>query len=319
MAAPRTFFINLLLRAVMKRKLSACRTPLDVRGVFESAPTIAPKGVRFTAAMVGGISGEWVEAEKRGAAEGTLLYLHGGGYVAMSPRTHRAITAGFALRGLRVFAADYRLAPEHKYPAAVDDATAAWRGLREQVDGPVYLAGDSAGGGLSLALMLNLRDLGDQGPAGACLFSPWTDLAATGASLKTNRDRDPFLPADGMHVLTAAYASEADLRAPLISPLYGDFTGLPPMLIFVGDTEILLDDSRRVAERIRAARGFVDLRIYHAMSHVWPALNAILPEGRLALDEAAAFLAAAGGISGQRRATSSARALDTRRAVVADK
>ncbi len=173
--------------------------------------------------------------------------------------------------------------------------TAAWRALRAQVEGPIYVAGDSAGGGLALALMLNLRDHKEHGPDAACLFSPWTDLAATGASVKTNRDRDPVLAFDNVQMIAAAYAGEAGLRTPLISPLYGDLAGLPPMLVFVGDTEILLDDAKRVVERARSAGVFVELRIFPDMPHVWPGLNVILPEGRQALDEAAAFLLAAGG------------------------
>jgi acetyl esterase/lipase len=293
MAALRTFFINLLLRNLVKRRLSACRSPLEARKVFDSASSNTPKGVRLTQATLGGVSGEWAEPENRAAAA-TLLYLHGGGYIGMSPRTHRAITCGFALRGFRVFAADYRLAPEHKFPAAVDDAAAAWRALRAQVEGPIFVAGDSAGGGLCVALMLNARDYREPAPAAACLFSPWTDLAGTGASLKTNRRRDPMLVADGMQAVAAAYIGAADPRTPLISPIYGDLAGLPPLVIFVGDGEILLDDARRLAERARAAGVAVDLRVYPDMPHAWPFLNAILPEGRRALDEAAAFLFAAG-------------------------
>jgi acetyl esterase/lipase len=231
MATLRTYFINLLLRNVIKRRLSRCQTPIDVRKVFESAASIVPKGVRFRQAIVGGVSGEWAETEKR-ARTGTLLYLHGGGYVSMSSRNYRPITGAFALRGLHVFAADYRLAPEHAFPAALDDATAAWRALRAKVKGPIYVAGDSAGGGLSLALLLNLRDHTEQGPAAACLFSPWTDLAGTGASLKSNSDRDPLLASNITQMVAAAYAGGADLRTPLVSPLYGDMAGLPPYVGF---------------------------------------------------------------------------------------
>jgi acetyl esterase/lipase len=245
--------------------------------------------MRLTPATLGGVVGEWVEPEN-GGVEATLLYLHGGGYIGMSPRTHRALTGGFALRGFRVFAADYRLAPEHRFPAALDDATAAWRALRAQVVGPIFVAGDSAGGGLCAALLLNMRDHREKGPDAACLFSPWTDLAGTGASLKTNRHRDPMVVADGMQAVAAAYVGAADPRTPLISPIYGDLAGLPPLLIFVGDSEILLDDARRLAERARAAGVAVELRVYPDMPHVWPFLSAILPEGRQALDEAAAFL-----------------------------
>ena len=172
----------------MKHRLSACP---DAVGCTQESPTpaplIVPKGARFTKATVGGIPGEWVEVERR--SQGTLVYLHGGGYVCMSSRSHRAISAGFALRGLRVFAADYRLAPEHKFPAAVDDAMTVWRALRAEVDGPIFVAGNSAGGGLSLALMLNLRAHGERLPDAACLFSPWTDLTCTSDSMREQRSR----------------------------------------------------------------------------------------------------------------------------------
>ena len=291
MASLGSYFINLYFRTVMKRRVAACRTPWEVRKVSESAPLIVPKGARFTKATVGGIPGEWVEAERR--AQGTLVYLHGGGYVCMSSRTHRAISAAFALRGFRVFAADYRLAPEHKFPAAVDDAMAVWRALRAEVSGPIFVAGDSGGGGLSLALILNLRAHGKRLPDAACLFSPWTDLACTGDSMRGNRDRDPLLNIDGLRMQASAYAGGVDLQTPLISPLYADLAGLPPTIAFVGDTEILLDDSTRVAERAQAADVHFELRTYRQMPHAWPFLNVILPEGRKALDEAAAFLLAA--------------------------
>jgi len=287
----RTYLINLAIRKFVKPRLSACRTPLDVRKAF-SGELPAPRGVRFSAATLGGVSGEWAESKKSAAGFGALLYLHGGGYAAMSARTHRAITGGFARRGFRVFAPDYRLSPEHQFPAAVDDVTEVWRALRAQVDGPIFVAGDSAGGGLSVALSMNLRDQRERGPTAACLFSPWTDLAVTGASLTTNRDRDPMQVAGAFRMLAAAYLGEADPRAPLASPIYGDFVGLPPLLIFVGDTEILLDDSRRLAERARLAGVAADLRLYPDMPHAWPLLNMIMPEGGQALDEATAFLQA---------------------------
>jgi acetyl esterase/lipase len=159
----------------------------------------------------------------------------------------------------------------------------------------MFLAGDSAGGGLALALMLNLRDLGAPGPTAACLFSPWTDLVGTGASIAANRNRDPLLTMDGIEDLVAVYAGGVDPRTPLISPLFGDFAGLAPMIVFVGDTELLLDDSRQLADRAARAGVPVDLRVYPDMPHVWPTMNVFLREGRRALDEAAAFLKGAEG------------------------
>jgi monoterpene epsilon-lactone hydrolase len=235
----RTTLVNLVIRGLIKPRLAACRTPLDVRKAFAATPALAPRGVRFTQSALGGVAGEWA-ATKRGAVDfGAMLYLHGGGYVAMSARTHRAITGGFARRGFRVFAPDYRLAPEHQFPAALDDAAAAWRAMRAEVEGPIFVAGDSAGGGLAAALLLRLRDLGEAGPTAACFFSPWADLAVTGESLTINRDRDPMQVASAFRMLAAVYLGAADPRLPLASPIYGDFAGLPPLLAFVGDGEIL--------------------------------------------------------------------------------
>jgi acetyl esterase/lipase len=291
MASLRARLINALLRLREKPRLAACATPLDARKVFEAARGYpGPRGARFTPDALAGVPGEWAEAKGKGQFRATLFYLHGGGYIGMSSTTHRSMTGAFARRGFRVFAADYRLAPEHPFPAAVEDATAAWRALRARVDGPVHVAGDSAGGGLALALMMALRDQGERGPDAACLFSPWTDLAATGESVRTNAERDPLIIAGGLTTIAAAYLAGVDPRTPLASPLYGNFASLPPLLFFVGDTEILLDDSQRAAERASAAGVRVKLRVAPDMPHVWPFMNRLIPEARRAMDEAAAFL-----------------------------
>lgn len=289
MTSLRARFINFALRHSVKRGLAKSKTPQDVRRVFNSTRAFPPKGVTFTTGSLGGVPGEWVEASDV-PATGTLLYLHGGGYVGMSPRTHRAITGGFARRGLWVFAADYRLAPEHVFPAALDDATAAWTALRASVTGPCYVAGDSAGGGLTLALLLNLRDKGLPLPDAAIVFSPWTDLAITGASITGNARRDPLLVSDGIETIATAYLGGADPRNPLASPLYGDYAGLPPILFSVGDTEILLDDCLRAEERAKAAGVATKLSVERDMPHVFVFANRWTPEARHAMDEAAAFL-----------------------------
>lgn len=296
MTSLRARFINFALRHSVKRGLAKSKTPQDVRRVFNSARAFPPRGVRFTPATLGGVPGEWVEADKV-PATGALLYLHGGGYVGMSPRTHRAITGAFARRGLRVFAADYRLAPENVFPAALDDATAAWTALRAAAQGPCYVAGDSAGGGLTLALLLNLRDRGLPLPDAAIAFSPWTDLAITGATMKTNAERDPLLVSEGIETIVDAYLGAADPRNPLASPLYGDYSGLPPILFSVGDTEILLDDSLRAAERAKAAGVATKICVERDMPHVFVFANRWTPEARRAMDEATAFLHQAGDAS----------------------
>jgi acetyl esterase/lipase len=293
MPSIRAHILTFLTRHTVKRQLAACKTPQDVRRVFNGARTFAPRGVTHTPATLGGVPGEWVEP-KQGSPRATLLYLHGGGYVGMSPTTHRSITGAFAKRGFRVFAADYRLAPEHPFPAALDDATAAWTALRASVEGPIYVAGDSAGGGLTLALLLNLKEKGARGPDGACLFSPWTDLAITGASMKTNALRDALLVSDGIETIAGAYLGDADPQNPLASPLYGDYSGLPPLVFYVGESEILRDDSLRAAEKARAAGVRTETHVFDGVPHVWQFMARIMPEARRSMDEAAAFLLAAG-------------------------
>lgn len=273
---------------VKRRNKNARMDPLAVRAMFDRAPPVVLPGTVMTPAILGGIPGEWVRPAGEAPAA-MLFYLHGGGYIACSPRTHRRITSGFALRGLSVFAPAYRLAPEHPFPAALDDAVAAYRGLL--ADGTpadrVVLGGDSAGGGLALALLLRLRDAGHPLPAGAALFSPWTDLTGASATLTSNARRDALFPGHGMDRLTTPYLAGADPADPLVSPLHGDLRGLPPLLLHVGSHEVLLDDSRRLAERAQAAGTAVTLRIWPVVPHVWQMFR--LPEAAASLDEAAAF------------------------------
>ena len=289
MASIRAHLIDAVLRVMTKRRLKKTVTPLEARAVFDKVSTRPAKGVRYAAATVGGVPGEWVSAEE-GQPFATLLYLHGGAYIGMSARTHQSLTGALAQRGLRVFAANYRLAPENVFPAALDDAFAAFSALRAETSGPIFIAGDSAGGGLSLALLLRLRDARLPSAAAAVLFSPWTDLAATGESVVFNRDRDPLLIADGMPEIAKAYFGATDPRTPYVSPVYGDMAGLPPLKLFVGEREILLDDSRRVAAKAKAAGGSADIEIWPVVPHVWQIMPSILPEARVSLDRAADFL-----------------------------
>jgi acetyl esterase/lipase len=288
MASWQSYVADPVLRIMVKRKLEQAQNADDARRAFAHRPP-APRGATFTAGSLGGVPGEWVGAG--GVEAGTLLYLHGGGYFACSPFTHRSVTAAYATRGLKVFAPDYRLAPEHPFPAAVDDALAVYRALLDGgiAPGTLAIGGDSAGGGLARATLLGAKAEGLPMPACALLFSPWTDLAGTGASLQTNQKRDAMLVSGKLREGARFYLNGADPMNPLASPLYGDFSGLPPLLIQVGDTEILLDDSTRLAAAARAAGVPVDLKIWPNMPHVWQVSQFFLPEARTALDEAAAF------------------------------
>jgi acetyl esterase/lipase len=237
------------------------------------------------------LRGEWLSPET--PSDITILYLHGGGYYFCSPATHRNLVFAFARRsGARIFSLDYRLAPEHPFPAAFDDALAAYRKLIADGVAPqsLVIAGDSAGGGLALAALLALRDAGDPLPAGAVLFSPWTDLAATGASVTTNNGRDPMFYGRAIAPAGKLYTGNADVRNPYVSPLYGRFDGLPPLLIQAGDTEVLFDDSTRVAENARAAGVSVQFEILPNMPHALQMLAPFVPEANQALEHAAQFV-----------------------------
>ncbi len=288
MASLQAHFLDLVIRVQFKRRMKGSTDLAQVRRTLEGGSLPIPKDVTFTPATVGGVKGEWVRA---GATDATLLYLHGGGYFACSPRTHRPITAAYARRGFAVFVPDYRLAPEHPFPAAIEDADAAWRGLLDagHQAGALAVSGDSAGGGLALALMLTLRDRGDALPCAAALFSPWTDLAGTGASVVDNASRDAMFWAPGLVKAGAFYLGAQPADTKLASPLYADLSGLPPLLVHVGEREILRDDSIRLADRARKAGVDVDLRVWNVVPHVWQ-LAQFVPEARHSLDLAAAFL-----------------------------
>jgi len=222
-----------------------------------------------------------------------ILFLHGGGYVTGSPAMYRHVCwrfAGAARAG--VIAIAYRLAPEHPYPAAIDDAFAAWKALLEEGADPnvCSIMGDSAGGGLALALALRIRDAKMPLPAALVAISPWTDLAATGASAQPP-NRDPMLHADHLGEYARAYLAGADPRQPYASPLYGNQRDLPPTLLQVGSDEILRDDSIRMAERMREAGCQVTLEIWPRMPHVWHAFAPVLPEATRAIVRVGAFIA----------------------------
>jgi len=274
----------------IKRRLRGVRDYRLARAILRPDRYNVPASIRVTPASLGGVPGEWVEGPKAG--ELVLLYLHGGGYFGCSAETHRPITVGFALQGFRVYAPDYRLAPENRFPAAVDDAVAVYRALLNAGHSPghIVISGESAGGGLTLSLMLALRAPGIPLPACAAVFSPWTDLAATGDSIRTNSNRCSMFIGTDIGPSARYYLGDTDPRNPLASPLYADLTGLPPLLIHVGADEVLRDDSTRLAERARAAGVTVELKIWPVVPHAWQLAAHMIPEGRASLREAGDFL-----------------------------
>lgn len=252
--------------------------------------------VELRAAVQGWPGGEVVSWPGHAPDAPVLLYLHGGGFIACSPETHRSLVSSMVRRlGARAFVPRYRLAPEHPYPAALNDAKAAYRYLLdvERIDpARLVIAGDSAGGGLALALALAIRD--EQWPNPACVvtFSPWTDLAATGGSLDENSDRCAMFAGETIRRAARFYVGNADPTSPLVSPLYGDFRGLPPILVHASEDEVLRDDSIRVAEVARAAGLEVELELWPHVPHVWQFFAAVLPEARASLAAMTRFVRA---------------------------
>jgi len=257
------------------------------------AERVAPD-IKCDPVEAGWVAGEWIVAPNA-ASDRAILYLHGGGYVMGSVNTHRAMIGRISRAAqARVLAINYRLAPEHPFPAAVDDATAAYRWLLKEGYQPakITIAGDSAGGGLTFAALVALRDAKTPLPAAAVPISPWNDLAATGASIKSRAGVDPMVGRQGLAPMAKQYAGSTDLKTPLLSPLYADLRGLPPILIHVGDAEILLDDSTRIAERAKAAGVDVTLEVWPEMIHVWHVFAKLLPEGQQAIDRIGEFVLA---------------------------
>ncbi|MBN1945956.1 MAG: alpha/beta hydrolase [Bradymonadales bacterium] len=256
-------------------------------------PSRERKRVAIAEVRVREIPGVWI-TPKSGKDLPVILYLHGGAYVLCSVETHLDLMARLALASrARVLGIDYRLAPEHSFPAQLDDALAVYRWLLSRGENPrrIVVAGDSAGGGLALATLLALRDAGDPLPAGAVLISPWVDLEARDESLERNFGDDLVgVFADSLLSFATSYAGGESLSHPLISPIHADHTGLPPLLVQVGDAEILHDQVLRLVEKTRAAGVETRLDVGQDMVHVWHAFARLLPEARQAIQRAGSFV-----------------------------
>jgi acetyl esterase/lipase len=253
--------------------------------------TAAPIGVADTAGIVGGVPGRWITPA--GASPvGTVLYLHGGGYVIGSSATHAKMVGHLVnASGCQAFVADYRLAPEHPHPAALADAVSAYRGLLDQGIEPGHLvvAGDSAGGGLAVALAVALRDSGVALPVALLGLSPWVDLAITGATTTTRAEVDLLVTPALIAMMADLYLGQTDRRTPTASPLYADLAGLMPMYLQVGDEEVLLDDARRLAERAAASGVEVTLEVFPEMQHVFQLGAGNVPEATEAIAKLGAY------------------------------
>jgi acetyl esterase/lipase len=270
--------------------------PIGMRARMESMTGLMPLPPDVSAEPVdaGGVPAEWVSAP--GGTDGrVVLYLHGGGYVLGSVKTHRDLAGRISRAAAsRVLNVDYRLAPEHPHPAAVDDATAAYRWLLDGGHEPEKLAvaGDSAGGGLTIATLVALRDAGLPLPAAGVCLSPWVDLEGLGETMTTKADVDPMVFREGLLKMAEAYLAHHHPRTPLAAPLYADLAGLPPLYIQVGTAETLLDDAVRIAERARKAGVDVEIEEWEDMIHVFQAFAPILPEGQQAIEKIGEYLRA---------------------------
>ena len=269
----------------------------DQRAAMDAASAAAPppEGVSVETAELGGRPAEWLTPEGVGR-DAAVLYLHGGGYCGGSLNSHRDLAARIAIASEgAVVTLGYRLGPEDPYPAAVHDAVAAYRQLVADGIPPdkLVVAGDSAGGGLTMALLLSLRAEGDPLPAAAVLLSPWVDLTQSAPSYRQLADRDPMVSQENLDALAAAYLDGTDPRTELASPLFADdLSGLPPVRIEVGAAEVLLDDATRLADRLTAAGNDVTLTVWPEMIHVFQAFpGVILPETDLSIAGIGEFVA----------------------------
>ena len=291
---------SLQIRPYLVARKNAPRAPLAERRVdFELSvenyvghPIPLPEGTRVESVDVDGIPAEWIYPPDADS-ERVLLYLHGGAYILGSLKSHRGLVVLLSsAAGVHSLLIDYRLAPEHVFPAALDDALTAYRWLLSNGTKPehIVLGGDSAGGGLVLALLQTVRDKNIPVPAGAVLLSPWTDLVGTVESRTTREAADPIFSGKVVNSLSSFYVGTEDAHNPLLSTINADLHDFPPLLIEVGHDEVLLDDSLHLAEHAKAANVPVELTIWDDMWHVFQAYAYVLPEGQQSLENMGRFI-----------------------------
>ena len=296
---PSQAFLNLL--ETLKAQPDRAGQPIeDLRtmGMAKANAIPLPRDLDTTPVEAGGVPAEWVEVGKKARRkknDSVLLYFHGGAYFRGSTHTVREMCGRLARAAeIPVLSVDYRVAPENPFPAAVEDALAAYRWLQTQgyAPGRIAVGGDSAGGGLACALLLGTRDYGALQPGAAVLLSPWVDLTQSGESMDSRAAEDPSLSRAYLDRFAGLYLNEQDAKDPLASPLFGDLAGLAPMFIQAGTAEVLLDDAIRLAEKVRLAGGEAELDIWEGMTHVWQNFGPDIPEGSEAVERAGAWLKA---------------------------
>lgn len=294
MPSVQSYLIHVGLRVA----INPDRPPDDFQALRQTATVAVSRTPRLMAGVerqvvdTADVKGEWLLQAGRSPTGPVILWMHGGSYVSGHPATTRPIAMDMVLKtGAALFSVQYRLAPEHPYPAALDDVKAAYAWLLQSGfrPGSIVVGGESSGAGLALALALSLKEQAQPMPAGLVAISPWVDLANTAESLTSRADRDAMLTPAFMAAAAKAYAGD-DVRGPSISPLYADLSGLPPLIIQDGDESILVDDSRRLYERAKAQGVNVTLRVWPGAPHIVTSLFMFLPEGRRSLDDVEAFI-----------------------------
>ena len=292
MASFRSQLMASIMRLTMKKKLGKSGDPAKERAFLDKMSAMSSRRAPGKYDVVGGVPGEWQQAQL-GSADNVILYLHGGAYVVGSPLSHRDMVGAIAdAAQARAFIVDYRLAPETIFPGAVDDAVAAYKGLLDNGEKAekIIIAGDSAGGGLTMATLVSLKEQGIELPAAAVCLSPWADLTFTGDSMIVKDKVDAMLSRDSLSWFAGQYLAGQDAAHPLASPIFADLSGLPPLLIQVGSQEVLLDDAIRLNKAAKKAGVEVSLEVWDGQMHVWQLMSAIVPEGKHAIQVIGTFV-----------------------------
>ena len=291
MASPQ---LEEILQQLRNRPTTDSTNIDDSRALSDARKDLFPLSpdVKVNRVSAGGVPAEWIAYEGN-PPNAALLYLHGGGYVQGSMRSHRSTISWIGkAAGICALGLEYRLAPESQFPAAVEDSVAAYSWLLStgHLPSKMAIAGDSAGGGLTLSTLIALRYYGLPMPAAGVCISPWTDLTQSGDSMKTNAESDPTVGKERLDDMAGLYYGSANPEAPLASPLFADLTGLPPLLVQVGSIETLLDDSTRLVEKAKASGVDATLEVWDDMPHVWHNWAPVLPEAQQAVDSIGEFL-----------------------------
>jgi len=294
MASRRSKLLAWVTRRTMKNRLGASGSVSKERENLEKMSGLMSRRTPGPPATINGVPGEW-QLPQTGDGGRTILYLHGGGYVLGSPLSHRDMVGAIAdAAHARAFIADYRLGPEHPFPAAVEDAVAAYQGLLDSGIDPARLciAGDSAGGGLTVAALVAIRDRKLPLPAGGICISPWADLTCSSNSMTSMAEADPMLKPDALRWMAGLYLNGQDPKVPLASPVFADLEGLPPLLIQVGTEEALYDDAITLSRVAHEAGVDATLEVWEGMMHVWHLMAKLIPEGKQAIQAIGAFVVA---------------------------